>query len=155
MIKEVLLLFFLASGLALSVSESQPASLLPHAAESFNISYIQLKNAGSCSYLVVISTSCSSPRYTTDQISIAFGDAYGNQIYAPRLDDPASACIKNIVQSGWYKVNVDVAHAAGEVWGVGIIVRDDKGNMLAAATWKISSFPDSSVAEAMGIRHVS
>jgi len=29
---------------------------------------------------VVISTSCSSTKYTRDQISIAFGDAYGNQV---------------------------------------------------------------------------
>lgn len=45
MIKHVLfplLLLFLGSGLTLSVSEPQSASLLPHAAESFNISYIQV-----------------------------------------------------------------------------------------------------------------
>lgn len=40
----------------------------------------QMKNAGTCSYSVVITTSCSSPRYTRDQISISFGDAYGNQV---------------------------------------------------------------------------
>lgn len=97
MIKQVLLLvlLFLASGLTLSVSETESVSLLPHAAESFNVSYIQMKNAGTCSYLVVISTSCSSPRYTRDQISISFGDAYGNQIYAPRLDDPASGTFES------------------------------------------------------------
>ncbi|KAK8324461.1 hypothetical protein V6Z11_A12G303200 [Gossypium hirsutum] len=60
----------------------------PQAFESFNVSYIQ--NLGSCSYSVVFTTSCSSTTYTRDQISIAFGDAYGNQIYAPRLDDPTS-----------------------------------------------------------------
>ncbi|XVE64118.1 hypothetical protein DITRI_Ditri07aG0076200 [Diplodiscus trichospermus] len=60
----------------------------PQAFESFNVSYIQ--NLGSCSYSVVISTSCSSTSYTRDQISIAFGDAYGNQIYTPRLDDPST-----------------------------------------------------------------
>ncbi|KAL5195128.1 Embryo-specific protein ATS3B [Glycine soja] len=97
MIKQVLLLvlLFLASGLALSVSESKSVSLLPHAADSFNVSYIQMKNAGTCSYSVVITTSCSSPRYTRDQISISFGDAYGNQIYAPRLDDPASGTFES------------------------------------------------------------
>lgn len=42
MIKEVLLVLSLASGLTLSVSESLPASLLPHTPESFNISYIQV-----------------------------------------------------------------------------------------------------------------
>ncbi|CAG7860326.1 hypothetical protein BRARA_I00683 [Brassica rapa] len=71
---------------SLSVSESKV--LEPHAAESFNVSLIQ-KLGTSCSYRVIISTSCSSSRYTRDQISIAFGDAYGNQIYSPRLDDPS------------------------------------------------------------------
>lgn len=42
MIKEVLLVLSLASGLTLSVSESLPGSLLPHTPESFNISYIQV-----------------------------------------------------------------------------------------------------------------
>jgi hypothetical protein len=31
---------------------------------------------------VVITTSCSSPRYTRDHISIAFGEAYGNQVWS-------------------------------------------------------------------------
>ncbi|KAL0692178.1 hypothetical protein Bca4012_059358 [Brassica carinata] len=70
-----------------SVTESK--LLGPHAAESFNVSLIQ-KLRTSCSYTVIISTSCSSSRYTRDQISVAFGDAYGNQIYAPRLDDPST-----------------------------------------------------------------
>ncbi|KAK7343633.1 hypothetical protein VNO77_12533 [Canavalia gladiata] len=110
MIKEVIiLLFFLVSELTLSVSEDQSASLLPHAAESFNVSYIQLKNAGSCSYLVVISTSCSSPRRTWDQISIAFGDAYGNQIYAPRLDDPASGTFESC-SSDTFRINGPCAY---------------------------------------------
>ncbi|KAF4371409.1 hypothetical protein F8388_001937 [Cannabis sativa] len=38
----------------------------------------------------IITTSCSSAKYTRDEISIAFGDAYSNQIYAARLDDPAT-----------------------------------------------------------------
>jgi len=43
MFKQVLLLLlFLASGMTLSVSESQSLSLMPHAAESFNVSYIQV-----------------------------------------------------------------------------------------------------------------
>ncbi|RDX65010.1 Embryo-specific protein ATS3B, partial [Mucuna pruriens] len=124
-----LLLLFLASGLTLSVSESQSASLLPHAAESFNLSYIQarlntashlkqkpfcyffffLKNAGSCSYLVVISTSCSSLRYTRDHISISFGDAYGNQIYAPGLDNPASGTFESC-SSDTFQINGPCAY---------------------------------------------
>ncbi|KAL1342589.1 hypothetical protein HN51_029129 [Arachis hypogaea] len=86
----VVLLLLLVCGVTLSVSESESYSLKPHIAESFNVSYLQLKSQGSCSYTVVISTSCSSPSYTRDQISISFGDFYGNQIYVPRLDDPAS-----------------------------------------------------------------
>ncbi|KAJ0231391.1 Embryo-specific protein ATS3B [Hirschfeldia incana] len=82
------LLCFLFFSTFLSVSESKLSE--PHAAAgSFNVSLIQ-KVGASCSYTVIISTSCSSSRYTRDQISIAFGDAYGNQIYAPRLDDPST-----------------------------------------------------------------
>ncbi|KAK7280046.1 hypothetical protein RJT34_25108 [Clitoria ternatea] len=109
MMKEVILVLFLASGLTLSVSQSQSASLLPQAAESFNVSYIQLKNAGTCSYSVVISTSCSSPRYTRDLISISFGDAYGNQIYAPRLDDPASGTFESC-SSDTFQINGPCAY---------------------------------------------
>jgi len=39
-----------------------------------------MKGAENCSYLVLITTSCSSPKFTTDKISIAFGDASGNQV---------------------------------------------------------------------------
>ncbi|CAH9075712.1 unnamed protein product [Cuscuta epithymum] len=42
----------------------------------------------SCDFSVTIVTSCSSPSPTRDQVSITFGDAYGNQVYAPRLHDP-------------------------------------------------------------------
>ncbi|KAH7681642.1 Embryo-specific ATS3 protein [Dioscorea alata] len=49
---------------------------------------------GGCSYTVKIKTSCSSPRYTRDMISIAFGDAYRNEVYAPRLDDPSSGAFE-------------------------------------------------------------
>ncbi|RAL41349.1 unnamed protein product [Cuscuta campestris] len=45
---------------------------------------------GACSFTVDIRTSCYSTSLTTDQISLSFGDAYGNQVYAPRLDDPYS-----------------------------------------------------------------
>ncbi|KAG6606794.1 Embryo-specific protein ATS3B, partial [Cucurbita argyrosperma subsp. sororia] len=69
-------------------------SILPHPQskpqplQSFKINNTQ--NARSCSYTVTIKTSCGSPVYTRDQISIAFGDAYGNQVYIPRIDDPSS-----------------------------------------------------------------
>ncbi|KAK3016699.1 hypothetical protein RJ639_007104 [Escallonia herrerae] len=47
-----------------------------------------MQNARSCAYTVSIRTSCFSPRYTRDQISLSFGDAYDYQVYAPRLDNP-------------------------------------------------------------------
>ncbi|KAL3528863.1 hypothetical protein ACH5RR_008185 [Cinchona calisaya] len=62
---------------------SQPLS-------SFKINATQPNQRGSCSFTVSIRTSCSSVRYTRDRVSLAFGDAYGNQVYAPRLDDPRS-----------------------------------------------------------------
>nr|AFK41169.1 unknown [Lotus japonicus] len=64
--------------------------LQPHVAEDFDVGYIQMKSEHNCSYLVMITTSRSSPKFTTDKISIAFGDDQGNQVYAPRLDDPIS-----------------------------------------------------------------
>lgn len=85
MMKIVLFLFCFASVLTLSVSESKP-----HALDSFDVGYIQMKGEQNCSYFVMIETSCSSPKFTTDEISIAFGDANGNQVYGPRLDDPVS-----------------------------------------------------------------
>ncbi|KAE9592626.1 hypothetical protein Lal_00028743 [Lupinus albus] len=91
MMKQAILLLFLAFGLTLSVSDSKFGSLLPQAADqSFSVGYIQMKSAENCSYRVVISTSCSSPKFTTDEISIVFGDAYGNQVYGPKLSDPIS-----------------------------------------------------------------
>ncbi|KAH0842043.1 hypothetical protein HID58_092168 [Brassica napus] len=62
----VLYCFFFVFSIIFSVSESK--ALQPHAAESFNVSLIQ-KLRSSCSYTVIISTSCSSSRYTRDQIS--------------------------------------------------------------------------------------
>ncbi|GMI99556.1 Embryo-specific protein 3B [Hibiscus trionum] len=81
----IVLLYF---GFVFILCEAKRLREKPQAFESFNVSYIQ--NLGSCSYSVVFTTSCSSTAYTRDQISIAFGDAYGNQIYAPRLDNPSS-----------------------------------------------------------------
>ncbi|CAL9028017.1 unnamed protein product [Prunus brigantina] len=44
----------------------------------------------SCPYTVIIKTSCSSTTFTRDQISLAYGDAFGNEVYAKRLDNPVS-----------------------------------------------------------------
>ncbi|KAJ1282369.1 hypothetical protein BS78_03G046800 [Paspalum vaginatum] len=40
---------------------------------------------GTCTYTVQIKTSCSSPRSSPDAVSLAFGDAYRNEVYAARV----------------------------------------------------------------------
>ncbi|KAJ1389060.1 Ribonuclease H-like superfamily [Sesbania bispinosa] len=54
--------------------------------------------------------------------------------------------------NGYFKINSDAAHAAGEVWGIGIIIWNNSGEVLAAATRRVSTFPDPGLAEALGIR---
>ncbi|KAF5741734.1 hypothetical protein HS088_TW10G00739 [Tripterygium wilfordii] len=82
------LAFLLHLAFIFTLSQSRSINPLPQPLVSFKINETQ--DARSCSYSVSITTSCSSPRYTRDCISLAFGDAYGNQVYAPRLDDPSS-----------------------------------------------------------------
>ncbi|GMQ08918.1 hypothetical protein CsSME_00052454 [Camellia sinensis var. sinensis] len=65
---------------------------LPLPLSSFNINKTQ--SSSDCSYTVTITTSCSSPKYTRDQISLSFGDSYGYQVYAARLDDPSSGAFE-------------------------------------------------------------
>ncbi|XP_048129742.1 embryo-specific protein ATS3B-like isoform X2 [Rhodamnia argentea] len=69
----------------LSVAFGNPRSVVsqPHALKSF-------KNEGTCTYTVSVRTSCLSTSNTRDQISLVFGDGYGNQVYVPRLDSPSS-----------------------------------------------------------------
>ncbi|BAU02440.1 hypothetical protein VIGAN_11197200 [Vigna angularis var. angularis] len=112
MMKQVLLFFCFASALSLSVSESKSNSLQNPAIDSFSFGYIQVrsvifqatlfsfsffmitfcvqqtKTPQNCSYLVTISTRCSSPKFTWENIGIAFGDAHGNEVYKGRLDGP-------------------------------------------------------------------
>ncbi|KAK6915030.1 Embryo-specific ATS3 [Dillenia turbinata] len=85
MIRLVSILLF--SPLFFVFSQSNPITPQPHKLESFQIKTNQ--NARTCSFTVTIRTSCSSVTYTRDQISLSFGDAYGNQVYAPRIDNPA------------------------------------------------------------------
>ncbi|KAF2615932.1 hypothetical protein F2Q70_00007174, partial [Brassica cretica] len=103
-----LLFFFFFFFFFFTVSKSIDVSK-PHAAESLDINLIQ--NFGSCRYTVIIRTSCSSPRYTRDQISLSFGDGYRNQVkiilakvYAPRLDDPGSRAFERC-SSDTYEIN--------------------------------------------------
>ncbi|KAK9292264.1 hypothetical protein L1049_020228 [Liquidambar formosana] len=86
MVKAVILLLQIASIFVFIQAESIISQPQPN--QNFTVNYIQ--NVGSCSYTVIITTSCSSTSYTRDQISLSFGDGYGNQVYAPRLDDPSS-----------------------------------------------------------------
>ncbi|XP_058774089.1 embryo-specific protein ATS3B-like [Vicia villosa] len=89
------ILFFSFSIIAV-FSEPTPittASDQPQPNQSFNPNQIQTQNAvgaSTCAYTVTIKTSCKSPSYTRDRISLSFGDAYGYQVYVPRLDDPSS-----------------------------------------------------------------
>ncbi|CAN6810261.1 unnamed protein product [Brassica oleracea] len=97
----LLFFFFFFFFFFFTVSKSIDVSK-PHAAESLDINLIQ--NFGSCRYTVIIRTSCSSPRYTRDQISLSFGDGYRNQVYAPRLDDPGSRAFERC-SSDTYEIN--------------------------------------------------
>ncbi|KAL2929589.1 Embryo-specific protein ATS3A [Bienertia sinuspersici] len=51
--------------------------------------------ASSCPFRVQITTSCSSVSYTRDKISLSFGDAYGNQVYVPRIDNPSARAFEH------------------------------------------------------------
>ncbi|KAK7325239.1 hypothetical protein VNO77_29398 [Canavalia gladiata] len=74
-----------------SLSQARPIITQPQPNLSFNLNQTQPQNEGSsCTYTVTIKTSCKSPSYTRDQISLSFGDAYGYQVYVPRLDNPRS-----------------------------------------------------------------
>ncbi|CAK9164866.1 unnamed protein product [Ilex paraguariensis] len=86
MVKAFYFLLLLAAIFTAAQARSIVRRPQPHSSFKINITQI---NPRSCSYTVRIATSCSSPRYTRDQISLSFGDAHGNQVYAPRLDDPS------------------------------------------------------------------
>ncbi|KAL5758243.1 hypothetical protein ACOSP7_020854 [Xanthoceras sorbifolium] len=100
MMKTVAFLLFLF----IFTSEANSSSLpLPQPDPSFKIN-TTLQNKGGCSYTVKIKTSCSSTKYTRDQISLSFGDAYGYQVYAPRLDDPSSRAFEKC-STDMYTIN--------------------------------------------------
>ncbi|KAI3716274.1 hypothetical protein L6452_23500 [Arctium lappa] len=77
---------------ALISASSQATSIIkrPLPNPGFKIISANNQNEETCSFTVRIVTSCSSVPYTRDRISISFGDAYGTQVYAPRLDDPST-----------------------------------------------------------------
>ncbi|KAL1298084.1 hypothetical protein AAHE18_18G006600 [Arachis hypogaea] len=81
------------------------------------------RGGGGCIYSLTISTSCDSPTYTRDSISIRLRDADGNGVYVARLEDPSSGrfsrcrkdrvdlyggpCIKQVCYVELYRDGVD------------------------------------------------
>ncbi|KAK4362197.1 hypothetical protein RND71_017438 [Anisodus tanguticus] len=90
MIRRPAILFLLFITITSGAQASRSIVFHPQPISSLHIINTTLQQNARCSFTVSIRTSCSSPTLTRDQISLAFGDAYGNQVYAPRLDDPAS-----------------------------------------------------------------
>ncbi|XP_065865030.1 embryo-specific protein ATS3A-like [Euphorbia lathyris] len=77
--------------LLFSLSECRPINNLPQTFTSFKVKNTTQSVGRGCSYTVEIVTSCSSPRSTSDEISLVFGDAYENEVYIHRLNDPYSS----------------------------------------------------------------
>ncbi|KAL1551397.1 embryo-specific protein ATS3B-like [Salvia divinorum] len=88
------LIFLLILALVFCSAQSRSIIPRPQPHPSLQINN-QTQNEASCSFTVVIRTSCSSTRYTRDHISLAFGDAYGTQVYAPHLDNPSSRAFES------------------------------------------------------------
>ncbi|KAL5228688.1 hypothetical protein ABZP36_016953 [Zizania latifolia] len=81
--QQLVLLALAASFCLACATTAQPASLVIDEASGE-----QLERQ--CWYTVQIKTSCASPGRTSDAVSVAFGDAYRNEVYAARLDSPSS-----------------------------------------------------------------
>ncbi|KAI3803460.1 hypothetical protein L1987_31612 [Smallanthus sonchifolius] len=82
--------FVVLCALISTTSQARSSIKTPLPNPDFKINSTNHQNEGTCSFTVRIVTSCSSVPYTRDQISLSFGDAYGNQVYAPRIDDPST-----------------------------------------------------------------
>ncbi|TKY48096.1 Embryo-specific 3 [Spatholobus suberectus] len=78
-----------------ALSQATPKATQPQAIQSSKLNQTQQQINEGCSYIVTIKTSCSSTFYVRGQISLLFGDAYGNQIHVPRLDGPFEDCSMN------------------------------------------------------------
>nr|UUZ33065.1 nodule-specific PLAT/LH2 domain protein [Medicago truncatula f. tricycla] len=66
---------------------NQSSTLISHTLQQINETRLI---SSMCKYLITIKTSCNSPAYTTDQISLLFGDDLGSKLYVKRLDDPGA-----------------------------------------------------------------
>lgn len=77
------------------VSAFQPLPRPDHLAQTAATAESSTQGGGgsgrTCSYTVRIKTSCSSPPRTSDAISLAFGDAYRNEVYAAGLAGSSSS----------------------------------------------------------------
>ena len=51
-----------------------------------------------------------------------------------------------------YKPNIDVAEPEELKWGIGAIIQDHKGEVLAAKTWRIACGTEVLVTEGMGMQ---
>jgi hypothetical protein len=54
-------------------------------------------------------------------------------------------------ENNWYKVNIDANLTELNTWGLSAICRNDDGEVLAAATWKMTGMTDPAEAEAYGL----
>ena len=54
-------------------------------------------------------------------------------------------------EEGCYKLNTDVAMAGELSWGIGIVVRDYQGEVVATGTWQIAGGPEVRVAEGLSV----
>ncbi|MCD9643562.1 hypothetical protein HAX54_031145 [Datura stramonium] len=86
----LLILFFSSAAFFFTFSQARSITSTSTKPQIFIETNQTAATARSCSYTLTIKTSCSSPKYTRDRVSIAFGDAYGFEVYAPRLDDPSA-----------------------------------------------------------------
>ncbi|ESQ31707.1 hypothetical protein EUTSA_v10004875mg [Eutrema salsugineum] len=77
-LSSILLLFLSFTNPILSLSDQPLISSVLHDEEE------------SCPYTVIVTTSCLSPDWSRDQITVALADANGNKVIAPRLDEPLS-----------------------------------------------------------------
>ncbi|KAJ0238193.1 hypothetical protein HA466_0242970 [Hirschfeldia incana] len=81
-------LFSVSSILLFVLSFSSP--ILSISDQPLLISSVVHDEEESCPYTVLVTTSCFSPDLSRDQITLALGDANGDKVFAPRLDEPLS-----------------------------------------------------------------
>ncbi|KFK27953.1 hypothetical protein AALP_AA8G452700 [Arabis alpina] len=72
------------------------------------VSSLELHGEESCPYTVIVTTSCFSPDWSRDQITIALGDSDGNKVVASRLDKPLSGA------GGFEKCSSDTFQVKGQ-----------------------------------------